>query len=40
MEIPILEHYCSSYMLEKPQYSHVFYIHGVVFEHDMVHILK
>jgi hypothetical protein len=39
-EYPNLEHYYTSYMLEKPQYSHVFYMHGVVFEHDMIHIFK
>jgi hypothetical protein len=37
---PNVEHYCTSYMLEKPQYGHVFYMHGVVFEHNMVHIFK
>jgi hypothetical protein len=27
-----LDQYCTSYMFEKPQYDHVFYMYGVVFE--------
>jgi hypothetical protein len=29
---PNLDQYCTSYMLEKQQYGHVFYVYGVVFE--------
>jgi hypothetical protein len=29
---PNLDQYCTSYMLEKPQHGHVFYMYGVVFE--------
>jgi hypothetical protein len=27
-----LDQYCTSYMLEKPQCGHVFYMYGIVFE--------
>jgi hypothetical protein len=29
---PNLDQYCTSYMLEKPQYGHVFYMYGIIFE--------
>jgi hypothetical protein len=35
-----LDHYCTSYMLEKPQYGQVPYMYGAIFEHDKVHILR
>lgn len=31
-----LDHNCTSYRSEKPHFCHVFYLNGVVFEHDKV----
>ncbi len=35
-----LDHYCTYYMLQKLQNGHVFYMYGVVFEHDKDEVLK
>jgi len=35
-----LDYYCTSYIFEKLQNHHIFYLNGVVFEHGKVQMLK